>query len=243
MQQTVSVAALEYHMTNGEATAKPRVLDVGQCDFDHGNLSQLLTHRFGTTVDRAHSLDEAFAAVKSRDYDLVLVNRIFDADKTEGLDLVRRLKNDPATRVIPVMLISNFAEAQKAAAELGAVPGFGKDALASETTVELLARCLRRNETNGTLATNEEIPKDYERFLIEEVRVSDDRLTLRYGGRTFGGVLREWLRAPGVEAAVVPGAEILVRNYRSPSGQRGQVEHMLVRTPADGWAEIYADTD
>jgi DNA-binding NtrC family response regulator len=59
-------------------------------------------------------------------YDLVLVNRVFDAGG-EGLKFIESLKN--AGEATPVMLVSDYADAQAAAVANGAVMGFGKSAL------------------------------------------------------------------------------------------------------------------
>jgi two-component system chemotaxis response regulator CheY len=120
----------------------PHVLDVGQCDYDHGNLTRLLVDQFGAKVDRAKKLDEAVKAATGGRYDLILVNRIFDADGAEGLDFIRKIKAEPAVKDVPVMIISNYVEAQASAVKLGAMPGFGKGALDSPQTVALLAEAL-----------------------------------------------------------------------------------------------------
>lgn len=119
---------------------KPRVLDVGQCDFDHGNISRTLATRFGVEVDRCHTVDEALQAVKGKKYQLVLVNRVFDRNGEEGLKLIERLRaTGGASDGRPtVMLVSNFADAQEAAMKSGAVKGFGKAALESEETQRTL---------------------------------------------------------------------------------------------------------
>ncbi len=54
----------------------PRVLNVGQCNLDHGTISRHLTSRFGAQVDRAHGLDDARKALGQGRYALVLVNRL-----------------------------------------------------------------------------------------------------------------------------------------------------------------------
>jgi len=125
-------------------SGKPRVLDVGQCDFDHGNISRVLGTRFGAVVERCHSAEEAMRLTSNDHYDLVLVNRIFDRDGDEGLKLIARLQSnkEPAGRPSPVMLVSNFSDAQAQAVQAGAVPGFGKAALESETTMQTLSQFL-----------------------------------------------------------------------------------------------------
>lgn len=121
---------------------KPRVLDVGQCDFDHGNIERMLSGEFGAEVERAAVTEEAFEAVQGGRFDLVLVNRVLDADGASGLDLIRRLQSHEGTRVTPVVLVSNYVEAQDAAVALGARRGFGKGALANLETREQLASLL-----------------------------------------------------------------------------------------------------
>lgn len=121
---------------------QPRVLDVGQCDFDHARISRMLADGFNARVDRAHDADAAREAVTSGAYDLVLINRLLDVDGSEGTSLIQRLLADDATRDTPVMLVSNYPDAQEDAERLGAEPGFGKDALDDTATLELLAPLL-----------------------------------------------------------------------------------------------------
>ncbi len=118
------------------------VLIVGQCDFDHGNISRMLQEVFRATTSRAATAKETFKAVRADRFDLVLVNRILDADGTEGLDLIAKLKSDAETRSTPVALVSNYADAQDAAVAIGAERGFGKDALTSPATRDRLAALL-----------------------------------------------------------------------------------------------------
>ncbi len=104
-----------------------RILNVGQCGFDHSTISRYLTKGFDAEVARADDFDEAVAKLKGGGpYDLVLVNRVTDSDGSMGLDLIRTLKADAELAEVPVMLVSNHADAQQAAIGLGAVPGFGK---------------------------------------------------------------------------------------------------------------------
>ena len=115
-----------------------KVLDVGQCDLDNSLISDMLKKRFDVTVDRAHSSVEAIAAIQNQDYDLVLINRILDADGTPGIAVLRAIKNDTAIADKQVMLVSNYAEAQQEAVAAGAENGFGKSELNSAATIELL---------------------------------------------------------------------------------------------------------
>jgi len=103
-----------------------RVLSVGQCTADHSSISRTLGATFGAEVVPASTAQEAFAKVRGGGFDLVLVNRVLDLDGTPGLDVVRAIKGDGALRDVPVMLVSNHADAQSEAVQAGAAPGFGK---------------------------------------------------------------------------------------------------------------------
>lgn len=120
----------------------PRVLDVGQCNFDHRRIAGVFSGRLGAEVDRAHGLDDARILMEKSRYDLVLVNRLLDVDQTPGLDVIRSLKGDADLADVPVMLVSNFPDAQQAAVDAGAAPGFGKADLDRDEIVERLAALL-----------------------------------------------------------------------------------------------------
>jgi CheY-like chemotaxis protein len=119
-----------------------RVLNVGQCGPDHHSISTFLKRHFDVEVATVDSQEEALQAVQDESFDLVLLNRIFDATGTEGMETLRQLKLDTATSEIPVMLVSNFADAQEAAVAEGALPGFGKSALDSPDTRDRLQNLL-----------------------------------------------------------------------------------------------------
>jgi two-component system chemotaxis response regulator CheY len=113
-----------------------RVLSVGQCGADHGGINWSLRGEFDADVVAAATADEALRLLKGKSFALVLVNRVFDYDGSSGLDLIRRLKADETLRHIPVMLVSNYADAQADAEKAGAVPGFGKAELGREEMFE-----------------------------------------------------------------------------------------------------------
>ncbi len=125
--------------------AGPRVLDVGQCGFDHHAIARYLAERFDAEVAWADDLDDARQALASSRFDLVLVNRVLDLDGSSGLELIRTLKEDasPAVAATPVMLVSDYPDAQRAAQELGALAGFGKSELHAPETFERLNALLR----------------------------------------------------------------------------------------------------
>jgi len=112
---------------------------VGHCGFD-GHALQRAVKAAVPAVDVRHAngdddLDRATAD------DVLLVNRVLDhrhpGDKT-GVDLIRRLAGrDDAPRVA---LVSNYPDAQAAAEQAGAVPGFGKDDLGKADTDQVIRR-------------------------------------------------------------------------------------------------------
>lgn len=119
-----------------------RVLSIGQCGIDHGSLSRFLTSHFDVEVVPAATADEASQQMRQRAFDLVLVNRQFDHDGTEGVDFIRDLKADRELASVPVMLITNFPEYAQEAVKLGAEPGFGKAQLSSKDLPSRLLKYL-----------------------------------------------------------------------------------------------------
>lgn len=115
-----------------------RVLSAGQCAADNWSVRTALKLHFPVEVTEASTTAEALAKLRAESFDLVLLNRVFDRDGTSGLDVIRRLKSDEKLRSVPVMLVSNYEDAQQQAVHAGAVPGFGKAELGRETMVERL---------------------------------------------------------------------------------------------------------
>lgn len=116
-----------------------RVLDVGNCGPDFVAIRRFLTSEFDCEVDQADSLDDSLIALRRADYALVLINRKLDRDYSDGVDVLKALKADDQFRRVPVMLVTNYADHQDAAVELGAERGFGKLALGKWDTVQKLA--------------------------------------------------------------------------------------------------------
>jgi CheY-like chemotaxis protein len=117
----------------------PRILSAGQCSFDHGIISRHLRKIYGAEVAGADTMGRALVTLRAGEFDLVLVNRVFDGDGTSGLDLIRAIKADPELAAIPVMLVSNYQDAQADARALGALPGFGKADLLQDSVPALEA--------------------------------------------------------------------------------------------------------
>jgi two-component system chemotaxis response regulator CheY len=121
----------------------PRVIDVGNCGFDHSSLSGLLQQHFQVPCISVANGVELQRELKQGDVALVIVNRVFDSDGGDGVALIEQLKQQPTTAALPVMLLSNYADAQEKAVALGALPGFGKSSLRSDATRELLKGILQ----------------------------------------------------------------------------------------------------
>jgi CheY-like chemotaxis protein len=119
-----------------------RVLDVGNCGVDHAAIRRLIEGRFAAEVVQSHGQAEALASLGRERFDLVLVNRVFDRDSSDGLALIQAIKSDPQLAAVPVMLITNYEQHQKRAMEAGAERGFGKAELAAADTLQRLAAVL-----------------------------------------------------------------------------------------------------
>lgn len=121
-----------------------RLLDVGNCDPDHGMIRRMLERHFDVAIDRVMFVEEAVAAMTSEQYHLVLVNRLIFADSSPGIELHRRAKANPELAHIPIMLISNFPEAQAQSVSAGGVHGFGKAEVSHPDIIERLSKYLPR---------------------------------------------------------------------------------------------------
>ena len=119
-----------------------KVLDIGQCGPDHWGISNLLLKHFSVEISRAESYDEAIRLARASSYDLILINRLLDADGSPGIDILQTLKSEPTTANMPVMLVSNFEDAQQEAISMGAVRGFGKSQLNNPSTLKALGEFL-----------------------------------------------------------------------------------------------------
>lgn len=108
----------------------PTILNVGQCGLDGPRIKKYLESQFSATVRSADSVDDAREQIDGGGFDLVLTNRILDSTHEEGMDVVRIA----AEHQVPVILVSNYDDAQEKAERAGAKPGFGKAALESEQT-------------------------------------------------------------------------------------------------------------
>ena len=85
--------------------------------------------------------DQAIAVLEANPVDLVLINRKLDSDGSDGLEILTRIRGGSKS-VVPVMLVSNYADWQQKAVEMGAVYGFGKAELNRPETRTRLAAIL-----------------------------------------------------------------------------------------------------
>ena len=112
------------------------VLSVGQCVPDDMGISAVVQKELGATLERAGSAEEAKKMMEAKKYDLVLVNRVFDADGDSGVRFIgqRMMAGERA----PMMLVSNYEDAQADAMAAGAFKGFGKSAMGNAEAGKLL---------------------------------------------------------------------------------------------------------
>jgi CheY-like chemotaxis protein len=122
--------------------AAKKVLSIGQCAADHGSIAWLVQNHFDAEVTAAATSADALGQLRRRSFHLILVNRILDADGSSGLHLIEELKSDEKLKEVPVMLVSNYEDAQQEAAARGAMPGFGKAALRQPATLATLREIL-----------------------------------------------------------------------------------------------------
>ncbi len=127
-----------------------KILNVGNCSFDHGLIEELISANFDARVVASSLPDEALEMLRGDHFDLVLTNRKLLADSSHGVELIERMKAEPQLAETPVMLLSNFPEAQRAAVAAGAEPGFGKAELDRPETVAKLARFLALKRTHAS---------------------------------------------------------------------------------------------
>lgn len=119
-----------------------KILIVGQCDFDYQRISFVISKMYAAEIHRADLFDDAIQQALEQPYALILINRLLDLDRSEGMEILHELKSNPRTDDIPVMIISNYQDAQDIAVAAGASPGFGKAALDTPRTFELLSNYL-----------------------------------------------------------------------------------------------------
>ncbi len=117
------------------------VLSIGQCRPDHAGISYYLKSNFAAEVDAAATEADALHYLQHGTYQLILVNRVLDADGSDGMALIERLCKSEYSAT-PVMLVSNYPDWQQRAVSVGAVDGFGKAELNTAGTREKISAVL-----------------------------------------------------------------------------------------------------
>ncbi|MEY3459982.1 MAG: hypothetical protein RL215_3139 [Planctomycetota bacterium] len=102
------------------------VLSIGQCRPDGAAITYYLQSNFSAAVITADTASDAMRLLASKSFDLVLINRVLDADGSSGMDILKTIRLNETWDTLPVMLVSNYPQWQEAAVAEGAVPGFGK---------------------------------------------------------------------------------------------------------------------
>lgn len=123
------------------------ILSIGQCGFDHLSIARFFAQTQQARTDAATTAAEGLSKLAAGSYQLVLVNRIIDGDGSSGIDLVARLCAQPGCP--PVMLVSNYSEAQAAAVAVGALEGFGKSTMGDPATAQRLKAVLTPQRASG----------------------------------------------------------------------------------------------
>jgi len=103
----------------------------------------MLQKHFTADVESADNLSQTINQLRNHRYHLVLVNRILDKDGSEGLEVIRQIRQHPDLRDTPLMMITNYAEHQQLAQEVGALKGFGKQSIEAPETLARLQPLLR----------------------------------------------------------------------------------------------------
>jgi two-component system chemotaxis response regulator CheY len=115
-----------------------KVLSLGQCAADNYAITRFLETHFEAQVIPTDTFPEALNQLRSDRFALVLTNRVLDANGASGLAFIAQMKEDPSLADTPIMLVSNYADAQQQAVARGALMGFGKAALGDAEVVNRL---------------------------------------------------------------------------------------------------------
>jgi DNA-binding NarL/FixJ family response regulator len=123
-----------------------KVVLVGHCGAD-GSYLRLAVNKAVKGASVLLAYDEAsLKKLIDAGPDLILLNRQLDYGfpEDEGVGLIKRLRaSHPALKM---MLVSNYEDAQEAAVQAGALPGFGKRELGTPRVTQLLRAALEIEE-------------------------------------------------------------------------------------------------
>ena len=120
---------------------RKKVISIGQCGYDNSQIGSLFS-KLGADFTAVDLNRDLYNTLSASEPDLVLINRVNDSDGSSGIALIKELKGSKEYSKVPLLLVSNYEDAQKEAVALGALPGFGKSELASPTVSELIKNYL-----------------------------------------------------------------------------------------------------
>lgn len=123
------------------------LLDCGNCGPDFNTIRKMVMSNFNASVIQSHGAEDTLEILRTRQIDLVTVNRKLDRDYSDGLEVIKAIKADSEVSSVPVMLITNYEEHQRESIEAGGVPGFGKLSIDEPTTVDALEPYLGAEKT------------------------------------------------------------------------------------------------
>lgn len=89
------------------ASPQPRIL-VCEDDRDVAQLLKMMLAQSGFAADIAHTATQAKEMLKQRNYAVLTLDLLLP--DMSGLALIRELRNDPATRALPIVVVSAIAE-------------------------------------------------------------------------------------------------------------------------------------
>jgi CheY-like chemotaxis protein len=119
-----------------------KVVLVGHCGPDSSYLRMAVSRAVKDSSILIAEDDASLQKLIEGGTDLLLVNRQLDYGFTtyDGVQLIQQLRSEHPQ--VKTMLISNYPEAQEAAVQAGALPGFGKAQIGRPQVVERLQAAL-----------------------------------------------------------------------------------------------------
>lgn len=124
-----------------------KVALVGHCGPDSSYLRMAVSSAYRGVQVVAADDDQELKRLLDGGVDLLLFNRVLDYgfDEHEGVAAIRKLRAHYPN--VKMMLVSNYPEAQTAAVDAGALPGFGKREIGTPRVTQLLRDALASEVT------------------------------------------------------------------------------------------------
>jgi DNA-binding NarL/FixJ family response regulator len=119
-----------------------KVALVGHCGPDSSYLRMAVSKAFRDAKVLAADDDSELKQLLADGVDLLLFNRILDYGfkSDEGVDVIRELRTTHPN--VKTMLVSNYEDAQDAAVQAGALPGFGKREIGTPRVTQVIREAL-----------------------------------------------------------------------------------------------------